>query len=218
MIRNYINNDMQLFYTSIFCAPASTQYSSLLTGSKASASTFCRSFFTTISWPVLPFRHSRCRREEVTTGNMWQLYTTVLLLLLQTNWCNLLQIKLNATGIPHWPVWCPVKCQPSRGSSCHSQSLEPRPPWGQSEAGPGQCLWPGRSDGWSSSRHTGWTHYSLKRYRTNRYTSHMIQCTDNTMRSARLDLWTLIQSLSSQPPHDRALQRCCSSNLWSSGI
>lgn len=65
MIRNHINDNVQLFYTSIFCAPASTQYSSLLMGSKASASTFCRSFFTTISWPVLPFRHSRCRREEV---------------------------------------------------------------------------------------------------------------------------------------------------------
>lgn len=64
-IRNHENNDMKLFYTSIFCAPASTQYSSLLMGSKASASTFCRSFFTTISWPVLPFRHSRCRSKTV---------------------------------------------------------------------------------------------------------------------------------------------------------
>lgn len=73
--------------------------------------------------------------------------------------------KVEVAGIPLLPVCCPVRCQPSRGSSCRSQSPELQPPGGPSEGEPGPCRWPGRSGEWSFSRHTGWTRYSLKRPR-----------------------------------------------------
>ena len=62
------------------------------------------------------------------------------------------------------PVWCPVRCRPSKDSSCHSQSPEPQPPWARPGAGPGLCRWPGRTGGWSSSPRTGWTRYSLQEH------------------------------------------------------
>lgn len=68
-VQSHVQRTSTHSYTSIFCAPASTQYSSLLMGSKVRASTFCRSFLTTTSWPVLPFRHSRCSRER--GGKPW---------------------------------------------------------------------------------------------------------------------------------------------------
>lgn len=69
---------------------------------------------------------------------------------------------MDITGILITPVCCPVRCQPNRDSSCHSQSPVPQPRGGQSEGAPGRCRLLGRSGEWSFSQRTGWTRYSLE--------------------------------------------------------